>query len=485
MTTDARKLRELEEDLKRLRDRKLFSALARYEPYEKQKEFHDLGKTMRERLLMAANQVGKTYSGAMEITFHLTGLYPSWWTGRRWERPTKWWAGSKTGLLTRDGVQKYLLGEPGVVDRAGTGAIPKKAILSTTLARGVSNLIDTVQVQHYGPDGKPDGISILRFKSYDQGREKWQAETLDGVWFDEEPDYDIYSEGLTRITSTFGMVYMTFTPLKGISEVVRRYLNEYSPDRGVVKMTIDDARHIPESERQKIIDGYPAHEREARSKGVPFLGSGRIFVTPEEALKMPPLQPLPRHWSYLWGIDFGIDHPFAAVLMGWDKDADILTICHTVRMKAAYGQTITPMQHAAAMLPFGRVPVAWPQDGTIRESSGETLAAQYKRHGLNMLAEHATFSDGGYSTEAGIIEMDERMTTGRWRVFSHLEEWFGEYREYHREDGEIVKIADDLLSASRVAMMMRRYAKLLPEYDHRLQQGAKVRIASDVDFEVT
>ena len=53
---------------------------------------------------------------------------------------------------------------------------------------------------------------LLGFKSYDQGREKFQTETLDLVWLDEEPDEYIYTESLTRTNATNGIVYMTFTP---------------------------------------------------------------------------------------------------------------------------------------------------------------------------------------------------------------------------------------------------------------------------------
>ena len=67
---------------------------------------------------------------------------------------------------------------------------------------------------------------MLGFKTYDQGRTKWQGETLDFVWFDEEPPQDVYIEGLTRTNATGGMVYLTFTPLKGISDVVHSFINE-------------------------------------------------------------------------------------------------------------------------------------------------------------------------------------------------------------------------------------------------------------------
>jgi phage terminase large subunit-like protein len=51
-------------------------------------------------------------------------------------------------------------------------------------------------------------------------------ETLDFVWFDEEPPQDVYIEGLTRTNATGGMVYLTFTPLKGISDVVHSFIQE-------------------------------------------------------------------------------------------------------------------------------------------------------------------------------------------------------------------------------------------------------------------
>jgi terminase large subunit-like protein len=98
--------------------------LLRYRPYVKQAAFHEAGATHRERLLMAANQVGKTYCGAAEAALHLTGKYPDWWAGRRWERPVRVWAGSETGEVTRDGVQRLLIGEPKDESSWGSGLIP-------------------------------------------------------------------------------------------------------------------------------------------------------------------------------------------------------------------------------------------------------------------------------------------------------------------------------------------------------------------------
>jgi hypothetical protein len=276
------------------------------------------------------------------------------------------------------------------------------------------------------------------------------------------------------------MCYMTFTPLKGRSSVVLRFLDEPDENRGVTSMTIDDALHIPPEERAKIISAFLPHEREARARGVPTLGSGRIFMTPEGIITEPPLEYIPPQWSKLWGIDFGIGHPFAAVLLLWDRDNDVIHVHHAYRIADAL-----PIQHAHAMKQIGAaVPVAWPKDGGDREkSSGEPLAASYKKHDLRMLADHATWPDGGVSTEAGILEMDERMKSGRFKVAAHLSEWFEEYRFYHRKDGLIVKLKDDLLSATRIAVMAKRFGKAVQLGSRGVPKDAST-IAAGSDFDV-
>lgn len=200
-------------------ERQRTNRLRFYEPYPKQREFHAAGAVHRERLLMAGNQLGKTLAGAAEMAMHLTGLYPDWWDGRRFDRPIVAMAGSETGELTRDGLQRLLIGPPADEGQWGTGFIPKANLADRARRQGVADALDTVSVEHAA-----GGRSTLLFKSYDQGRRKWQANTVDVVWFDEEPPVDVYMEGLTRTNATAGIVYLTFTPLLGMSEVVGLFL---------------------------------------------------------------------------------------------------------------------------------------------------------------------------------------------------------------------------------------------------------------------
>lgn len=448
-------------------DRRLrTNKLRQYRPYAKQREFHRNGATFSERLFMAGNQLGKTVAGGTEWAMHLTGRYPDWWEGATFNTAPLLWAGSVTGESTRDNPQRILIGPPAKEEEWGTGFVPADCIRDRTRAMGVPNLLDSVVVRWGGGGDVQAGESIVAFKAYEKGREKWQGPTVDGVWFDEEPPEDIYSEGLTRTNNgqRGQFAQTTFTPLLGMSTVVSRFIMPAGDDPGasarvVTSMTIDDAEHYSPEERAKIIASYPAHEREARARGIPTLGSGLIFPVLESELIVEPFA-IPEIWPQINGLDFGYDHPFAAVNLAWDRDADIVYVCKNYRSR----QT-TPIMHAAAIKPWGGwIPCSWPHDGFQHDKgSGDALAAQYEAQGLNMLPENAQWEEGGIGVEAGVAEMLDRMLSGRWKVFSCCPEWLEERRLYHRKDGKIVKERDDVLSASRYGLMMLRHAATAPK----------------------
>jgi phage terminase large subunit-like protein len=449
--------------LEQLSDLRRYNAADFFEPYPKQWEFIAMGKTKNERCLFAGNQEGKTMTGGFEVGYHLTGLYPGEWPGRIWRRPTRWWAAGESTTTVRDTQQSKLFGTAGVDEDFGTGFIPRHCIVGKpTLARGaVSDAYDTAQVRHY-TDGIGDGVSTVQFKSYEQGRKKFQASTLDGVWWDEEPEEDIYVEGNARWTATGGMSMMTFTPLLGMSKVVKRLRAGTDPKIGFVQMGPKDAAHITPELLADMLSKYPAYQHRARIDGLPLLGSGQVFLTDENILKFDPGMFIPEYWLKLWGIDFGISHNFGACLCAYDRESDVFYVLKTYRVSGAL-----PITHADAILRLaGEVPVAWPHDGNQRDKgSGEQLAKQYKGYGLKMMPTHATYPEGGYSTEAAVLEMQQRMADGRFRVSADLADFFEEYRMYHREIAKetgvsvLVKQDDDLLSACMKAIMMKRYGR--------------------------
>lgn len=421
--------------------------------YQWQADFHNAGANYPERLLIAANRVGKTRTAAAEIAIHLTGEYPKWWEGRRFSTPVNFWTGSESNEASRDVVQLALLGPEG---QHGTGWIPRDRIVKVTYRQaGVSNVVDTIYARHAS-----GGNSQVTLKTYEQERAKWQGTSLHGIWLDEEPGQPLFTEAQTRLLDKKGFLMMTFTPLKGPTEVVRHFLEAQSGSGIYVKnASWDDAPHLDPEEKERLWNSYPEHEREARTKGTPLLGSGAVFPIADSSLMVAPFE-IPDHFYRINGVDFGIDHPAAGAFLAVDRDSDTIYVYDCYKMA---GQT--PVYHVPTMQKHGIwIPTAWPHDGFQREKgSGVALKDQYRKLGLYMLPEHAQYKDErGNAVEPAIIEMLEYMRTNRFKVFSHLNQWFEEKRMYHRKDGTIVRKADDIISATRYAFMMRRFARHKP-----------------------
>lgn len=479
LSRSKKELQEIEVLLRALDDKRRYHRIDFFVPYPKQSTFFDLGAMVRERMLRAGNQIGKSEAGAVEMSYHLTGQYPDDWFGHKFDHPITAWACGESGLMVRDIQQAKLFGEPGVEGSLGTGFVPRDCIVGKpSMARGVTDGFDTVHVKHF-TNGKEDGVSVLKFKSYEQGRAKFQGKPVDLIWMDEEPEMDIYLECKARTLATRGLIYTTFTPLNGRTPLFL-YMTDpsSSAQRREVLMTFRDVPGLTQQDIDDRLSAFPAYQREARLNGTPMQGEGRIFITPETSIMEPSIQYVPDHWYKLWSIDFGINenHQFAAVLQAWDKDADVIHVLHAFKVPDQ-----TPLQHAVPLKQIGiLVPVAWPADGVNRErGSAEPLSKLYKAQGLKMCDEHATFEAGGYSTEAGIMDMDNRMKTGRYRVGRHLSAWFEEYLDYHRKDGLIVKVRDDIMSASRIGCMAIRMARPVQLGNKKPNQrnGSQVPIA--------
>lgn len=465
-----------------------------FTPYPKQQEFFALGLKCNERMLRAGNQEGKTYAAAFETACHMTGQYPNWWTGHRFTKAPRGWVAGVTAPLVRDAPQALLCGPPGNIEAFGTGMIPRELFVGEpTASRSATNAFDTIRVRHIS-----GGISTATFKSYEQGREKFQSEAVDFLWLDEEPPEDVYTECMTRTTATNGIIYITYTPLKGMTPLTRKFMKEKPPGVGEVHMTIYDALHITPEMREKKIASWPEHEREARAMGMPFLGSNAVFEEVSAKMLRVPLRLYgtevhhreigaidTRHWAKLWAIDFGIGHNFAAVLLAWDRDPaiDCIYVLNTVRVKGGI-----PKTHAPLLLNIAAgVPVVWPHDGHQRDKgSGEELARQYRKAGLLMCQSHATFPDGGYSFEAGIRDMLIRMRDDKLKVAEGLVDWFDEFHSYYRKDGLVVKEYDDLMSATRIGCMAIRSARAVAFGDKKPdpRRGGN-GMCRDIDFDLS
>ena len=434
------------------------SKLSTYAPYPWQAEFHEAGAHNVERMLRAANRVGKTRSAAAEGSYHLTGEYPSWWTGRRFNNPVLMWTGSPTNETSRDIVQKELLG--GMGEELGTGWIPLNRIVGKPQTRqaGVKNVVESFQVRHVS-----GGISTCAMKTYEMGWVKWQGTAPHVVWLDEEPDdYKIFSEAQTRVLTSRGIIMVTFTPLHGETELVSHF-EEGGPGVYMRGATWDDAPHLLEEDKARLRAVYRVHELDARTKGIPMLGEGAAFPIDDKQITTASF-PIPDHFARIKGVDFGIDHPAAGVDCAWDRDTDTFYLVDCYKK----AQELPPYHVAWLNKSNKWVPVSWPHDGINREKvGGRTIAQRYRELGANMLSKSARYpkTPGDTSDKGGpqpvepiLDELLERMHTGRFKVFPQCQGFFEEKRSYHRKNGILSKNRDDILKALFYALMMRRYA---------------------------
>jgi len=442
---------------KELEFRQKTNLMNSYNPYEYQKKFH--GSLASQRLLMAGNRVGKSFSGAMEMAYHCTGLYPEWWTGKRFNRPVRCWVGGVSNETTRDVCQKELCGQPDDPSAKGMGSIPLKLIGETVRKPGVPNAFNSVVIKHTS-----GGYSRIGFKAYEMGKEKWMGESLDVIWLDEEPPQSIYSQALTRTADKGGIVYMTFTPEQGMTETVAQFVNNLKTGQELIQATWDDAPHMTKDIRNQILSALPPHERKMREMGIPQLGSGLVFPIAEDDIICEHFE-IPDYFPRICAIDFGWDHPTACVWVAWDRDSDIVYVYDSYAMR----QETVPV-HASAIKSRGFwIPVVYPMDGRQADKgSGKSLAVQYREEGVNLLREHFTNppqtgmkeGSGGNSVEAGVMEMLTRFQTKRLKIFENQGKLMEELRMYHRKEGKIVPMNDDVISALRYAVMSLRKARV-------------------------
>ena len=392
----------------------------------------------RERCFMAANRCSKTLSGAYELTLHLTGDYPIWWAGKRFDKPIKAWACGDTGKSVREILQQELLGSPG---EWGTGMIPKANIYRVLKGSGVADSVELVYVKH-----KSGRLSQLIFKSYDQRRQAFQGTAQDYIWLDEEPPEDIYAECLLRTMTTNGMIAMTFTPLLGVSNVVLAYMPDDGsplPDhKSLITATWDDVPHLDESAKQQMLAGIPPYQRDARSKGTPYLGAGLIYQVSEDNISVEDFA-IPDHWPRAYAMDVG--WKVTAALWGALDPATGVIYLYS----EYYREQAEPVIHADGIRSRGE----WIK-GLIDSSSGQStqidgraLIDMYAQLGLNVSYPDKSIEVGLYRTWGGL-------STGKLKIFKSLRKFFGEYRVYRRNDkGKIVKANDHLMDCMRYFVM--------------------------------
>lgn len=505
-----------QEKLKALKAKEQYfieNKLELYDPYPFQVKFHN--DPRKKRGLQAANQIGKSLSSTAEDAYHLTGKYPDWWEGTRFDKPIRLVCGGVNNDKTRDLLQKALFGDPQswreTPSSLGTGWVPKQDIGKITPKRGVPDAFFHAKVKHH-TNGVFDGWSQVTFLAYEMGKATWMGDTIDIFHLDEEPPMDILTQAGRGCIASGGIIYLSYTPESGRTDVVQMVEKTWSfhkaewidvagedfdytvgegADQEVLRFkTIHTIKgkpgHLTKDKVKEAETTFPPYTIKMRARGIPVLGSGLVFEYSESLIKCEPID-IPAHWPRIAAIDFGgiakKSHPSAVVYGAYDENNDVIYIYDGFR---AYSAEIADVS-ARMMSRPAWIPVMWPHDGNKEVPGGSTVTKEYQGYGINMFHTHFTNppddnkgeGTGGIKIEPGIVSMSNRIKDRRLRVFGTMPEWFQEYRQYHLKDGKIVDREDDFMAATRILVQSIRHAVIeeddnWEEDDYQHQQGNSI-----------
>ena len=286
--------------------------------HKKQLEFHKCPK--KNRWVFGGNRSGKTECGAVEVVWMARGIHPY-----RENKPNvEGWVVSLTTQVQRDVAQSkvlYYLNKDWIED------IVMLAGKKSNLEMGV---IDTIIVKNvFG------GTSRISFKTCDQGREKFQGTSLDFVWFDEEPPFDIYLESKMRVMDKGGDIFGTMTPLKGLTWVYNTiFLNELNDDEvWHIHMEWADNPFLNEKDVESFTASISADELQSRRYGL-FVGNGgMVYNEFDENVNVIDPFDVPSDWYDTISIDPGLNNPLSAHWYATDYDGNVYVIAEHYEAK--------------------------------------------------------------------------------------------------------------------------------------------------------
>lgn len=432
--------------------------------------FFDAGAKYHERIFMASNRSGKSVSGAFETACHLTGDYPSWWTGRRFDTPINAWACGSTARSTRDTVQKELIGPVGAW---GTGMIPEDRLGKYWSLAGVPQGLDMIEVKH-----RSGGWSTVGFKNYEQDVKAFYGTAMHVIWMDEEVPSLIYNECLLRTMTTNGVVFVTFTPLAGLTPFVVRFcragdflggakrilaldgldkdkdsaeearLANITTAKAVIQAGWDDVPWLEADTKRRMLEDTPPNLRDSRSKGIPAMGSGNVYPIPLEEIVVEPFE-IPSHFRRLYALDVGWNR--TAVLWG-AEDPNTGTL---YLYDEHYMGEMPPAVHAQAVKNRG----SWiygcidPASRGRSQIDGQSLMSVYKQMGLKLFP-------ANNEVEGGINNVWNMLSVGKIKVFKPLVNFQKEYMLYRRDEkGKVIKEEDHLMDCLRYLVNNFRRAR--------------------------
>lgn len=312
MREELRKIKLIEKEILRRKNNDKLSGYNTGEiVHEKQMEFHKSKK--KNRWVFGGNRTGKTECGAVEVIYLARGIHPF-----RENKPNvSGWVVSLSTQVQRDVAQSKIL------NYLNPDWIEDIVMLSGRKDSLSGGVIDKILIKNvFG------GISTIGFKTCDQGREKFQGTSLDFVWFDEEPPYDIYLECRMRVLDKCGDIFGTMTPLKGLSWVYNTiYLNEKQDAEVWCEfLSWDDNPFLSKDETQALKKTLSSDELESRCFGRFNSFGGLVYSNFDEKLNVIEPFDVPKEWFDQICIDPGFQNPLSCHFYAQDFDGNIYVI---------------------------------------------------------------------------------------------------------------------------------------------------------------
>jgi len=443
-----------------------YNQIKYFRPFDHQRRFFRTGSADR-RGILAANRIGKTVSTCFETAMHLTGLYPDWWEGYRFDKPITCMVAGEGWSQVALVLQNELLGTQDVkiAENLGTGAIPRDCIVVDTMRNDGANCIG-VEIRH-----RSGSNSYLLFANYTQEVRQLQGFKLNLAVFDEQPPDDFFSEIVTRTATTQGKVLCSFTPLKGLNGLVSKFWNRESGYE-YIRVSWDD---VPEYDpwgqpfllketRLQLERDYLPHEREARIAGKPVMGKGAVF----QLNNWPTYKTGDYNFAQMSNIqrvialDLGLVNDKTVItLMYWEPFEKTAFLHKQIVVQGV--EEAVPIQYINHLLRpevFG-CPIVLPADAstpgryTMSSNSVRELFEQYE---LNVLPDpimNPPDSQGRKTNHKsfGINQMRQMLEVGSLMVNENCTHFLSEAQNYFVDEKGRFSDPDDCIDSARYAVL--------------------------------
>lgn len=271
------------------------------------------------RALFWGNRVGKTEWGAQEVSRYVTNKHPY----RHIGSPIEIWCACPSFDAQEETTQKKLL-----------TYIPEKDIDHVDYLRG--RIIRKMRLKNG---------NIITFKSYDQGREKFQGSGKRLIWFDEEPPHDIWEECFVRVEAGQQLdVLLTMTAIKGMTWVYDEiYLGTGNEDLFISEAGWDDNPWLTEQQKEQMARGLSAQALKTRREGKFVKRVGLVCAWWDRSAHLQHYDSLDRSWTWYEIMDGGFSDPAAWLLIGVDNDNNVHVV-NGFRQKSLIGVRIKELR---------------------------------------------------------------------------------------------------------------------------------------------